>query len=681
VELLHHDVVRYAIAGLILIVLVVAARRAWQWVSTREDRELERAVREAVAAGDLRRAGDLQAKRGLLMEASRIFLRAGEHARAAQVLAELGEIRRAAEEYEKADEWGRAAPLYRKSGEVLKAATCYEKCEGRSDRLSAAECYRLAGEHLKAARLFQELEQFEKAADCYAKVEELDALDVALTMLENAALAAKTDPAQRQGLWRRAAELAVKLGAHERAARAFDEAGEPARAAQIYEEALKNFEMAAALYAEAGDDTAATRLSAVAGEGAVRATRAARARARGERAEAEERDARSRSTEGESTVLASDGGGTKATVRFHAKEDAGRDGPARGASNRLEDRFELCGEIGRGGMGIVHKAKDLRLDRFVALKFLPGDVEPGSTMHRLFHREARAAAALSHAGIVTVYDVGELGGREFIAMELVDGKTFDRVLEDEGPVPVAEAMELMERVLEAIEYAHGKSVIHRDLKPANLMRTATGIKVMDFGLAKVVTSKSSGQTVIGGTPSYMPPEQREGIADHRSDVFALGATFYEIMSGVLPGNPGEPASRTSDYPTLRDRVPAVPLRLSDLVMRCLEHERAARPQDVVSVLAELREIRSLVAKEPEVRPRRAASPAVEAKPKAPPEEPIKKRAPLPRIAREEEEDGERAPRIERVGPAPAPRAPTPDRPKRGGLLEVVDTSSRRGKPR
>ncbi|MBK6514718.1 MAG: protein kinase [Polyangiaceae bacterium] len=337
-------------------------------------------------------------------------------------------------------------------------------------------------------------------------------------------------------------------------------------------------------------------------------------------------------------------------------------------------------------MGVVFRAKDQKLQRFVAMKFLPGDVEVGSTLHRLFLREARAAAALSHPGIVTVYDVGELDGREFIAMELVDGKTLDRVLDEDGPLPLPEALEVMEKVLLAMEYAHTKSVIHRDLKPANLMRTRDGVKVMDFGLAKVVSGRSSsGQTLIAGTPSYMPPEQKTGHADHRSDIFALGATFYELMSGVLPGNPGEPPSATSDYPTLRQRVPGSPARLSDLVMRCLDHDRNHRPQDIVSVLRELREIRAEVARAPvEPQPRRRAEHPAAASPKL--VDDVKKlRAPAPRISREEDDDAPHVERVERVEKVAA----SPVKPRPAGARPIIPREeddgvapgARRGKPR
>ncbi len=705
-EFLRGDVVRYALAALFVVVVITALRRAYAWYAGREEREIAEQVRAAIDAGDLRKAGDLQVRRGLLVEASRIFQRAGEHARAATVFAKLGEDKKAAEEYELAEEWARAAPLYRKTGELLKAAECYERSDARADHIAAGECFSAVKEHLRAGRHFQVAEEYELAAECFAKVEDLDSLDVALTMLENAALAKATDPDRKKELWKRAAELAMKLGEHERAARAYDESGEHRKAARIYEEPLKKYDLAAALYAEAGDEKAAARMAAAAGgEATVLETRLARARARGDRDLVEEL-ADKVEVAVAPTVASRKGSGsdkaTNATVRVSS--DAPSSGSRAPSANRLDDRFELLGELGRGGMGIVHRAKDQRLGRFVALKFLPPDVEPGSTLHRLFHREARAAAALTHAGIVTVYDVGTLGDREFIAMELVEGTTLDRVLEDEGPLGVTDALDIMEKVLVAVEYAHQKSVIHRDLKPANVMRTKSGIKVMDFGLAKVVNSKSSGGgTVVGGTPNYMPPEQRTGNSDHRADVFALGATFYELLTGVLPGNPGEPASVSASYPTPRARVPAVPARLSDLIMRCLEHDRAARPQDVVSVLQEVREIRSeLAARADDSARRRQAEPApapqrsggsdaprkklperIAREDDAPPAKRERSERPAAqRIAREESDRPpaiERVERVERIGPAPKPGERRPNRPAE--IVEVVETGPRRGKPR
>jgi tetratricopeptide (TPR) repeat protein len=506
VEFLRSDAVRWGLAGVLGLFLLWLIRAGYRWFSTSEDRELERQLQEALADGDNKKAGDIQVRRGNLLEASRIFVRSGEHGRAGNVLEMLGQPKQAAEEYEKASEWAKAGPLFKKTGDVARAAACFEKSTERADRVAAAECWALAKEPLKAARIFQDVEEFEKAADEYAKLDDLDSPEVALTMLENAALAAKEDKKKRTRLWVRAAELGLKLGAFERAARAYDEAGESQKAAGIYENALKKLDVAAALYAEAGDMASAKRLTLAAGGAeTVLEARLARARARGDAGLlatlASEKDGSSGKSDGAGKKDAAPGKTAATLVNLDdpgaaAIEDAR---PPKRKGEQLGDRFELMGELGRGGMGVVYRARDVRLGRFVALKFLPDDVESGSTLSRLFKREARAAAALSHAGIVTVYDVGEIDGREFIAMELVDGTTLDRVLEDGGPLPANDALELMEKVLEAIEYAHGKMVIHRDLKPANLMRTKSGIKVMDFGLAKVVTSKSSGgQTVVGG---------------------------------------------------------------------------------------------------------------------------------------------------------------------------------------
>ncbi len=689
-DFLAHSAVRYVIAGVIVVFFIAMLRRGYTWVSSRDDRELEAQLRDAIARGDLRRAGDIQVQRGNLIEATRVYLRGGEHARAAAVFVKLGDEKKAADEYEAAEDWARAGPLFRKLGDLARAAVCFEKSDVRSDRLAAAECFSATGEHLKAGRIYQDLEDYEKAADCFAKVEDLVSLDVALTMLENAALAKTTDPARKKELWRRAAEVAVKAGAHDRAARAFDEAGELRKAAGIFEKALKKYDVAAALMIEAGDTAEAERLTGAAGgQATVNETRLSRARARGDKALIAQLEKETRQLEtalAETKVGREGRASSKDTVRGDGDATVVPKGARVPAGPRFEDRFELLGELGRGGMGVVFRAKDQKLQRFVAMKFLPEDVEVGSTLHRLFLREARAAAALSHPGIVTVYDVGELDGREFIAMELVDGKTLDRVLDEDGPLPLPEALEVMEKVLLAMEYAHTKSVIHRDLKPANLMRTRDGVKVMDFGLAKVVSGRSSsGQTLIAGTPSYMPPEQKTGHADHRSDIFALGATFYELMSGVLPGNPGEPPSATSDYPTLRQRVPGSPARLSDLVMRCLDHDRNHRPQDIVSVLRELREIRAEVARAPvEPQPRRRAEHPAAASPKL--VDDVKKlRAPAPRISREEDDDAPHVERVERVEKVAA----SPVKPRPAGARPIIPREeddgvapgARRGKPR
>ncbi len=649
---------RWAILAALALLVIWVALKVRRWLAGAEERELSRQLQEALADGNAALAGDIQVRRGNLAEASRIFQRAKEYEKAGTVLSMLGRDKEAAEEYEKGAVWSKAGPLFKKVGEPARAAACLERSNERADRIAAAECWLAADESLKAARLFQDTEEFERAADAFTKVDDLASLEVALTMLENAALAEKANEKRKRRLWSRAGEVGLKLGAHERAARAFDEAGAVAKAAEIYENALKKLDVAAALYAEAGDMAAAERLTkASGGSETVMMTRAARARARGE-IELADKLLGDTSNKGATSATVVKTGDSENDTVLASEKKADAVVAKRGLD--LGDRFELAGELGRGGMGIVYRAKDQRLGRFVALKFLPDDVEPGSTMARLFRREGRAAAALAHPGIVTVYDAGEINGREFIAMELAEGITLDRVLEEQGPLPPPEALEIMEKVMEAIEYAHGKNVIHRDLKPANLMRTKAGIKVMDFGLAKVIGAQSSGQTIVAGTPNYMAPEQKTGDADHRSDVFSLGVTFYELLTGVLPGRPGEPPSVATHYPSPRERAPAVPARLSELIMFCLERERDLRAQDIVSVLREVREIRAELSAPPKPALKRepdAPKPATrreEAPKQSSPvpvtrSQPTPQKRPLPpRISREDEEEGVSVQRIDHI---------------------------------
>ena len=652
---LSNSYVRIAVLAALVLVVGVALRRLWAWIATSEDRAAEARLKAALAGGDLLAAGEIQVERKNLLEATRIFERAKEFKRAGEIHLLMGSDLKAAEAFEKAQEFGRAAPIFRRLGEKDKAAACYAKSDSKSDRIQAADALFESREFLKAGRLYQDAEQYEKAADAYARVDDLASLDVALTMLENAALKRPRDP-ERLRLWQRAGEFATKLGAHERAARAFDEGEVPDRAAKIYETVLKKFDLAAALYAEAGDAEGEARALAAAGDPTVVAeTKLARARARGDTRRVAELEA-NRATA--ATAVAS--ADTKIAVPRDKRErptPEGRD---------LEGRFELLGELGRGGMGIVYKARDVRLGRLVALKFLPHDAMTNPTLLKLFHREARAAAALSHPGIVTVYDVGTLEDREFIAMEYVEGETLDAVLAKSGPLSAEALVDLATKVLSAIEYAHNKSVIHRDLKPANLMRTKAGVKVMDFGLAKVVNADSSGpQTIIAGTPAYMPPEQATGRTDHRSDLFSLGATFYELLTGVQPGKSGAAAHQTTDYRTPRERNPEIPARLSELVMQCLEHDPRSRPQDASSLLHELRAIaRDLEDAGARARPKPRVDPEVPSvlggsiKKDSPPPEPAPTRAKRPILSREEPES------IPPPKPTPAREAPTREAPAR-----------------
>ncbi|WP_344247605.1 protein kinase domain-containing protein, partial [Actinocorallia libanotica] len=211
----------------------------------------------------------------------------------------------------------------------------------------------------------------------------------------------------------------------------------------------------------------------------------------------------------------------------------------------LSGRYELLEPLGRGGMGVVYRARDRELERVVAVKVLPAEMLRGEDFRARFRREARAAAGLSHPNIAVVYDIGEdVGGLEpvpYLVMELVEGGTLSDLLRGE-PLTPHEAGQIVSAVLEALEHSHGRQVVHRDIKPANIMVQRVGgrvrVKVMDFGIARLLSQTATRLTATGvviGTPSYMSPEQADGRpADARSDLYSTGCVLYEMLTGRPP---------------------------------------------------------------------------------------------------------------------------------------------------
>src|SRR5450432_759606 len=251
--------------------------------------------------------------------------------------------------------------------------------------------------------------------------------------------------------------------------------------------------------------------------------------------------------------------------------------------------YEILSPLGAGGMGEVYKARDVRLDRAVAIKVLPLEFASDPARLRRFEREARAASALNHPNIVTVYDIGTEGSTSYLAMEFVDGRTLQDILLA-GPLPLKRLVDLATQIADGIATAHEAGIVHRDLKPGNLMVTKDGlVKVLDFGLARreplgsegsghagsTVTSPSTMPGSVIGTVGYMSPEQARGEEiDSRSDQFSVGSILYEMATGARAFQRASSVETLSailnDEPeTIVKRRPEVPAPLRWIIERCL----------------------------------------------------------------------------------------------------------------
>ena len=430
-----------------------------------------------------------------------LALKAGERGEAAEFFLKGGEFETAALLFEKLERHGRAAVAYTKAGQPLDAAAAWERA-GEYSRAAeiyaeadnipeAARAFACAGESIRAAELFAQTGRFLDAAKAAS---EANAEKTMITYLQKVT---PSDPDYREA----ALVLARALTRRGWSALAIETIERVLGEEPVREEALELWYELARAHEEHGELTEASEIL--------------------------------------HRILACQYNYRKAESwqrRLHDELEARAS--ELDSDESFRDRYVVGELLGRGGMGAVYKATDKLLEREVAYKVLPEEMahEPGALDQLL--KEARAAAALNHPNIITIHDVGLDGGQGYIAMELVEGESYARMLQRQGRLDLAEVMHFLVSVCQGLDHAHRRGVIHRDIKPSNILLTVEDrVKIVDFGLAQ--SARASTKQPVGGTVKYIAPEQARGHkTDARTDIYSLGATLYELITGSAPFTTG-----------------------------------------------------------------------------------------------------------------------------------------------
>ncbi len=536
----------------------------------------------ALRNGNPAKAADCFQRAGNVPKAAEALRAAGEHAAAAQILGEYlrdkGNDEEAARLLVEAGDYASAGDLYRKLDDPKLAGECFERA---TDYAQAAEMFRGATDWARAAANYERAHQYPEAAECMAQLGDAG----------------------------KEAELLGRAGRTFAAAEAYERAGQDDEAIKLLQQVAPDsgeFAQASALlgriFARKGKHTLAQKKLRQAIGSAELDTR--NIDLHYELAKAHEAAGQAReAVDLYEKILAADYHYRDVekrleTARVASSTEAAR--PAADAPSIPElapaarpGRYRVLEELGRGGMGIVYKAQDTVLDRTVAFKVLPETLRDNPQALKNFLREAKSAAKLNHPNIVTVFDAGEQDGRFYIAMEYVDGTTLKEILKRRGQISLMGVVHVGLQMCEALAYAHGQKVVHRDIKTANTMWTRDKkAKIMDFGLAKVVEEVRNHTTLVSGTPYYMSPEQTLGRnVDHRTDLYSLGVTLFELATGQLPFREGNvPYHHVhTPPPDPRELQPKLPDGLARLLLHCLQKELDQRPQSAAEVASALRQ--------------------------------------------------------------------------------------------
>jgi tetratricopeptide (TPR) repeat protein len=570
----------------------------------------------------VRMAGNLYQRAGFEDKAETVFARGGCFESAAQIAADAGRDEVAIEYFLQAKDAPRAAEIMERIGKAGDAARVLaEHHRDLGDDEECARCYERAEDWLAAGDIYRMLEQYPRAAACYQNFGDSAQAAEMFGMADDSASAAQCY--EEAGLFAEAAECLSSDGDELKQADLLARAGNQIQAAEMHlasdrvDEAIHalqqvtsesaDFTTAAAMlgdiFRERGKHSLAIAKLRQATEGAELGTENIRAffglaaalDANGDLEEAKALYERIQSVQYEFEDVAERLVRTRKKLEEKAKAEPAMTSATVAVNQPAKPaRYKITGKLGRGGMGIVYKATDTVLDRTVAFKVLPDSFRENPEALKNFLREAKSAAMLNHPGIVTVFDAGEQEGVFFIAMEYVDGNTIKDIIKKRGKVSPGGIIHVATQMCEALGYAHEHKIVHRDIKSANAMWTRDRkVKIMDFGLAKVIEEVRNHTTVVSGTPYYMSPEQTLGKnVDHRTDLYSLGVTIFELATGTLPFKEGNlPYHHVHTAPPdPREFNAELPGPIAKIILRCLEKDPAARYQSALEIAEDFKAV-------------------------------------------------------------------------------------------
>ncbi len=546
---------------------------------------LELAARSLRESGDYQRAAELLMQAEQPMLAAKVLEEGGEEQRASKMRAEAalhdGDRRSAAEMFEAAGEFRRAAELFDEMQEAPRAAPLYEEC-GEYER--AAELYEACEKFGLAARCAEQADKLAKAADLYRQAGDVDS-EIRLL--------------RKQGDYFRAGRL---LFEHRRFQEGLEVLDNIDSTDAIYSRAL---ELAGDIYQGQGRyEKAYSRYRSALGQRDAEPATLPLFYKMG-RALEEEQDLTG-AMEHYNTIVEVDPHFEDVGLRLKGIRQRLRRGSVAGTTSSgifaapdlgdgaLARRYEIIDEVARGGMGIIYKARDTVLGRVVAFKILGENLRDNETAVKYFLREARAAAALSHPNIVTIFDAGEQDGEYYMAMEFVEGTTLKQLVQRSGKMNGKKLRYVLVNCCRALHYAHSKGVIHRDIKSGNVMLTRDkALKIMDFGLAKFLREYQNNHTQQVGTPFYMSPEQIIGKdIDFRSDLYGLGCTLFECATGKVPFYKGDLSYHHlhTEPPRPRSMNPELSKEMEQIILKLLAKDPDERFQSAKELLESLDEM-------------------------------------------------------------------------------------------